>query len=119
MNEMISLFPGTLGARLEDRKLGLVALNLFNACLIEMRQGNSKDLAPGQHQPFVKAPVLNPLDRLQLTAGRGKPDARDLMIFRLGRILNSHHGVSPSEPIGRVGFQPTSNGYRLVCDLSF
>jgi hypothetical protein len=96
-----------------------VTHNLFYACLIEMRQGNPKHLTAGQHHPLVKAPILNPLDRLQLSARRGKPDARDLMIFRLGRIRNPHDGVSPSEAIGRLGFQPTSNGYRLVCDLSF
>jgi hypothetical protein len=93
--------------------------NLLDACLIEMRQGDPKHLTPGQHQPLVKAPVLNPLDRLQLTARRGKPDARDLMVCRLGLSLNTHDGVSPSEPIGRLGFQPISNGYRLVFDLSF
>jgi hypothetical protein len=95
-----------------------VARNLFNTCLIEMRQGNPKHLTAGQHQPLVQAAVLNPLDRLQLTARRGKPDARDLMVFRLGPILNTHDGVSPSEPIDRLGFQPTSNRYRFVCDLS-
>jgi hypothetical protein len=41
------------------------------------------------------------------------------MVFRLGRVLNAHHGVSPSEPIGRVGFQPTANGHGLVCNLGF
>jgi hypothetical protein len=86
-----------------------VTRNLFNACLIEMRQGNPKHLTAGQHQPLVQAAVLNPLNRLQLSARRGKPNARDLMVFRLGPIRNPHDGVRPSEAIDRLGFQPISN----------